>query len=227
LPRDVRDLFVLEIGCGAGGILEYFREVGCTVKGLDLDEEYVTFGRTEYRLDLSVATLATTEVGRSTDLVIYAHTLEHILRPVEELNEVSRRLSDGGLLYIEVPGVKNLARDYQMDFLRMLQNAHTYHFSLTTLTNLLRLSGFALVVGDESIRAVFRRATLADRNTESTKAVFFNDYDPVRVYLYGIEKRRNQLRHKLWAVWRSGLIRTLRILRLYEMARTVYLELTK
>src|SRR2546422_5598729 len=150
LPRDIQGLFVLEVGCGAGGILEYFRELGCSVKGVDLDEEYVTFGRTDFNLNLSVATIANAEIGTPADLVIYAHTLEHILRPMEELNEVSRRLAHGGLLYVEVPGVKNLARDYQNDFLRMLQNAHTYHFSLTSLTNLLRLSGFALVVGDES-----------------------------------------------------------------------------
>ena len=218
---------MLEVGCGAGGILEYFRELGCSVKGVDLDEEYVTFGRTDFNLNLSVATIANAEIGTPADLVIYAHTLEHILRPMEELNEVSRRLAHGGLLYVEVPGVKNLARDYQNDFLRMLQNAHTYHFSLTSLTNLLRLSGFALVVGDESIRAVFRREILADSDTESTKPKFHTDYAAVRAYLNRIEKRRNQLRNRLLSVSRAGLIRMLKILRLYKIARNIYWELRK
>src|SRR2546426_11390628 len=43
--------------------------------------------------------------------------------------------SHGGLLYVEVPGVKNLARDYQNDFLRMLQNAHTYQDRKSTRLN--------------------------------------------------------------------------------------------
>ena len=133
------ELFVLEVGCGAGGILQYFREKGCRVQGVDLGADYLMFGRTRHDLDLRVGTIAVVAGKIMPNIIIYSHVFEHVLAPNEELAHVDRLLDDGGVVYIECPGVKNLSNDYEMDFLRFLQNAHTYHFTLTTLACLLTL----------------------------------------------------------------------------------------
>lgn len=153
--RPLADYFVLEVGCGSGGVVKVFQEQGCRVKGIDLGEEYLRHGRESYGLDLTSGALADLALDQPPDLIIYSHVMEHILDPGAELAQVRRHLAPGGLLCIEVPGIRFVQHAYDGDFLRMLQNAHTYHFTLHSLTELLRVNGFQRLAGDEMIRAVF------------------------------------------------------------------------
>ena len=176
------DYFVLEVGCGSGGVVKYFQEQGCAVKGIDLGEEYLLQGRNEYGLDLTPGALADLTLDRRPDLVIYSHVLEHILDPGAELAQVSKHLAPNGLLCIEVPGVRFVQRAYSGDLLRMLQNAHTSHLTLQSLTNLLRGNGFQRLAGDEMIRAVFTPA----RNGAASLALA-NEMDSVAAFLHSVE----------------------------------------
>ncbi len=151
--------FVVEIGCGSGGILKAFKENTNKIYGLDLGSEYINFGKGK-GLNLEIGTIKKLKhLGIKPDLVIYSHVLEHILNPYEELKELKDYLKSDSLVYIEVPGFKNLENPpswiYQ-DFLRYLQNAHVYHFSLNTLNNLAKKSGFKLVYGNEIINSIFK-----------------------------------------------------------------------
>ena len=179
--------FVLEVGCSAGGILQYFKKKGCRVKGVDLDEEYVHYGRKTHSLDLSVGTIHDVLLAETPDIIIYADVLEHILSPDVGLVRARQVLSARGVLYVELPGVKNLLPFYR-DFLRLLQNAHTFHFSLTTLVNLLEMSGFGLVAGDETIRSVFRKseenARVAEVKSDYTSAMrYLKRWERLRLLL--------------------------------------------
>ena len=175
--------YVLEIGCGAGGILKYFHDQGCRVTGVDLGDEYIQYGVSEYGLDLRTGTLQNLQLDRSPDLIIYSHVLEHILTPEDELKLVHKQLVDGGMLYVELPGVRNLSGSYRLDFLRMLQNAHVYHFTLNTLNQLLTKAKFKLVIGDETIRSLFSKA---EKNT-TDKINASNDYPSITHFLRRME----------------------------------------
>ena len=215
--------FVLEVGCSAGGILHYFREKGCRVKGVDLDEEYVQYGRERHHLDLSVGTIHDVALCDTPDIIIYADVLEHILSPSSELIRVRQILSGQGVLYVELPGVKNLFPFYR-DFIRLLQNAHTFHFSLATLVNLLELHGFRLVAGDEAIRSVFQKAEPSAHTVEIK-----NDYVSAMCYLKRWEKLRmffpfppgefNQLPK---VVTLNVLVKLLKLTRLYNFVAGIY-----
>jgi SAM-dependent methyltransferase len=175
---------VLEVGCSSGGILGHFRDRGYTVRGVDLSEPFTRYGRHHHGLDLSVGTVEQVAADYRPDLVIYSHTLEHVLDPRAELAAVRALLPPGGVLYVQVPGIKHLRRAYLMDFLAYIQFAHAWHFSLTTLANLLARNGFELVAGDESVHAAFRQA--------SRPAAFVpvNDHDATLAYLRRAERLR-------------------------------------
>lgn len=214
------NMFVLEIGCGAGGILHYFREKGCRVKGIDLGESYIEYGKNQYDLDLSVGTVNTLDLDVSPDLIIYSQVLEHILMPNDELRKVHDILSDAGLLYIAIPGVKNLLNSYDTDFLKLLQNAHTYHFTLASLKNLLARNGFELLTGDETVNSVFRKG----RNGELSKEIE-NEYSSVMIYLQKVELLRRIYpipRYKLMKLPKSMIVKTLKAIGLYESVRGLY-----
>jgi len=181
LQKRPPEMFVLEVGCGSGEILRYFKEMGYGVCGVDLDEDYVEYGRKKYGLDLRFGTLANIVVNRAPDLVIYSHVLEHLLNPVDELRQLSEMLEEG-LVFVAAPGIKHLAKTHFMDFLRFLQIAHTYHFTLTSLSNVMRAAGFFMACGNERIWSVFRRS--AGSNSHD----YVSDHKEVTAFLRRMER---------------------------------------
>jgi len=174
--------FVVEIGTGAGGVLKFFEEQENKILGIDVDSSYISYGKKK-GLNLEVGTIEKIlEFNIKADLVIFSHTFEHFLNPIHELQRVKKILKEKSLVYIEVPGIRNLTTAYNQDFLRYLQNAHTFHFTLTSLKNCCMKSGFRLVSGDEFIRSLFR--------IDAIKNNFVSDYEPSIKFLKKIEKTR-------------------------------------
>jgi SAM-dependent methyltransferase len=174
---------VVEIGCGAGGILAAFAERGYRVIGTDYGEENMAYGRAR-GLDLRSGSLSRLELPGRPALIIYSHVLEHIREPGRELGRVRELLGPDGFLYVEVPGVKAVHRSlYQSDFLRTFHLAHIYNFTLRTLSNLLAKHGFEAIAGDESVRSLFKPGIASDSFGES-------DYAAARRYISNAERWR-------------------------------------
>jgi len=172
--------FVVEIGTGAGGILQAFKNKKNKVFGLDLGTAYINFGISK-GLNLKVGTLKELEnLDEKPDLIIYSHVLEHLLEPLEELKELKKYFKDKTILYIEVPGVKNLLYSYNQDFLQFLQNAHIYHFTLDSLNNLTSKAGYRLKYGNEKIVSIYEIGEINDN--------FKSDYLKASEYLKNLEK---------------------------------------
>jgi len=57
MKRGIANARIVEIGCGAGGILQYFKEKGNDVYGVDLGSEYIEFGRANYNLNIGTGTI--------------------------------------------------------------------------------------------------------------------------------------------------------------------------
>ncbi|MBD3216273.1 MAG: methyltransferase domain-containing protein [Candidatus Lokiarchaeota archaeon] len=155
VKRPIRNLNILEVGSSSGGILEYFKRKGNCVYGIDLSPDYVNFGRKK-GLDLVVGTIETVDFPFKPDLVIYSHTIEHILNPVDQMKILKDKMESDSLLFHETPGIFNLENLYNCDFLKMLQSAHTHYFTLNTLDNVMRRAGYSRVRGDEYIRSIYK-----------------------------------------------------------------------
>lgn len=202
--NELKNPFVLEVGCAAGGILKVFQEHGCTVKGIDLGEEFMKYGREKYGLDLSVGNLQNVKLERQPDLIIYSNVMEHITDPVNELNTVKQKLNPKGLLFIEVPGVKNIHNDYRCDFLFYIQNAHVYHFSETSLKNLFHKTGFELLHNDNYIRSVSKMSSTISNEPLD------NDYAVVMDYLKATEKKRRAFPYSYKGIKQKSMVIGLR-----------------
>ena len=160
----------------------HLKSWGFNTIGFDLGKQYLSYGKELYDLDLKNKNFTPDDLPGKADLIIYNHVLEHVLNPVEELKLARTALSDEGLLYIAVPGIKWLYFSYDMNFLKFIQNAHVWHFSLTTLKNLCGVSGFRLLHGDEKIRIIAMPSkTLSNYN---------NDFCDVVAFLQTIEIKR-------------------------------------
>lgn len=174
---------VLEVGCGAGGILLYFREKGSEVFGFDIDEEDIRFGQERYKLSLQSGVLDSVSLPWVPDIVIYSHVVEHFLNPVEELRKLKSFLKEDCFIYVEVPGVLNLKQSYGVDFLRSLQNAHISYFTLATLTNMFIKAGYFFICGNEIIQSIW---TIKENKYTSVPLVQ-NDYKTTSSFLRKLE----------------------------------------
>lgn len=171
---------VIEIGCGAGGILKAFQIKGAKTLGVDFDEDYLKYGRNR---GLNLKFGGVNEViPYQADLIILSHVLEHFTNIEMELDVLKDTLSGGGYLYVEVPGIFNL-KQYSYDFLRSLQNAHNYYFTLGTLKQILQFYGWKLVHGNENIYSLFKYIETPNYNIK-------NYYSEIKQYLIYYEKMR-------------------------------------
>jgi len=177
---DFSGMNILEVGCGAGGILKVFKQKGADVTGIDLTPGYIEYGKNIEELDLHVQNLFTIK-DEKYDLIIYSHVLEHLDNPNTHLEYIRTLLKDDGMVYIEVPGIKSSHRVYG-DFILYLQNAHIYNYSFTSLSNLLTKNGYSLMSkGNEYIRSLWKF-----NSTYSEK--FLNDYENCLTLLTRNEK---------------------------------------
>lgn len=179
-------LKILEIGCGAGGILECFKSHGHEVLGMDLGEEYLTFGFEKYGLNLKKGGLKDVDSEYKADIIIYSHVLEHVLDLPSELSLIKQTLSKNGVVYIEVPGLKFIHSTYDMNFLKYLQNAHTFHFTKNSLVRLFSSNGFSNIDADEQIRSVFNVAPESNNFPQNN-----NEFNDIIFYLTKNEKFRH------------------------------------
>jgi SAM-dependent methyltransferase len=154
---------VVEIGCGPGGILAAFKERGFEIAGFDLDPAVVAYGSLEKGLELyqgSVdrARAVLAEKRKTPSLIIYEQALEHFPDPKDELQEIRTLMGPNTLLFVGVPGLRNIGTHYGYDFLHYLQPGHLVHFERLTLCRMLAEQGFEAVAATEDIRAVFKIA---------------------------------------------------------------------
>lgn len=218
--KNIKGLKIAEIGVGAGGILKYFQEKDNDVIGVDLGLEYLNYGK-DRGLDLihgDIDELLNNKI--KVDVLIYSHVFEHILDLGQELKKIKKVLKKDGLLYIEVPGVKNLDRSYEMDFLKSLQNAHTYYFTLNSLKNVLSLEGFSLVDGDEFVHSIFK--------FNNCTVDIDNEYSSTVAYLKKKEVRRRKIYPNKYVFLlriRKHMILILKKLNLYKPLKSIYVRL--
>ena len=150
---------VFDIGCGAGGVLSAFQQANWQVAGVDFGEEYLEYGLRQGVENLFKGTSEELfRFGKKANLIILSHVFEHFLDIRSEIGTINQLIDPEGLIYIEIPGIKSLYRTYEGDFLRLLQNAHTYYFNLSTLEYVLNSCGYELIQGNEVIESLFKIA---------------------------------------------------------------------
>jgi SAM-dependent methyltransferase len=179
---------IVDVGCGAGGVLGYFKDKGFDVLGCDLVPKNLKYGVEIQGLELHYGGLEAiqgviADRGRRLGLVIYEQVFEHLTAPKTELRKLRTVMPDDALLYVGVPGLRNIEAHYGADLIRYLQLPHLLHFDLSRLNAMLAVCGFAAYVGDETVRALYRPASTAELDRA--------DYRDILQFLEVMEKRRS------------------------------------
>jgi SAM-dependent methyltransferase len=167
LPRRAgRPIRVVEIGAGSGAVLRELQAAAAAdgvqveATGCEYSAVYAEAARgmgTDVRAGGIEALL---DIGLQPDLLVMSHVLEHFADPTRDLELVHRLVGPETVVYVEVPGLLTIHHKPQYDyrFGQYLTLAHTYHFTLDTLTDTMERVGFHRLRGDEEVRGLFALA---------------------------------------------------------------------
>lgn len=149
-PFLVNGKSLLEIGCGRGTALRFFKNKGMDVRGIELDQRMkamiaddleVTFDSLDVLIDKNPLI--------KYDIIFMWHVFEHINDIPEILNNISMILKKNGLLCLAVPNFGSFQSSYfkdswfHVDFPR-----HLWHFNDAGLQLLMRQFGLRLLKKD-------------------------------------------------------------------------------
>lgn len=177
---------VLEIGCASGGIVKAFEDAGYHATGIDLSAQYIEYGKSKgLNLNCGHSSTLLSRGGRY-DIIVVNHVLEHFLDITAELKVIKNLLKDeNSVLFVAVPGVKDLVCSYDSDFLLMLQNAHIYNFTENTLTQVLQWKGFQKIYANEDIKGLYK--------ISNEEHCVINYSEDIIKFLNNIEKQKDNI----------------------------------
>jgi SAM-dependent methyltransferase len=141
--RHERDAPVLDVGCSTGGLLAALRREGFTqLLGLDPSPQCAELARRNYGIEVFTGTVkALNQLPEHFGLVTLSGVLEHLYDPNTVLQDVAKRLADGGLLYVSVPDATRFAQYMDAPY-QQFSIEHILFFTPNSLGNLLRRNGF-------------------------------------------------------------------------------------
>lgn len=138
---------LVDVGCGAGSYLSEMRDLGWNVIGVEPSPVAAGLAREGLGLDVRQGSLE--QVGlpdANADVAVMRMVLEHVPDPRRTLEEVSRILRPGGRLLLSVPNAGSVeAKLFGRHWFAWELPRHLSHFTVTSLTALLRETGFSVV----------------------------------------------------------------------------------
>jgi 2-polyprenyl-3-methyl-5-hydroxy-6-metoxy-1,4-benzoquinol methylase len=133
---------VLEIGTGGGEFAYLLTKLGFSVRGIEPNEGYGNYSKSEYGLNVQIGFAQNTEfAAESFDFITSSHVLEHVDDPTLVLKKIHGWLKNDGLLAIEVPNIEAICQSPKSTF----HAAHLFNFNQATLALLLEKSGFTVI----------------------------------------------------------------------------------
>src|SRR5271169_2495881 len=127
---------ILDVGCGTGYGTSYLAESAKSAVGIDLSSQAIRYARTHYpNANLTFRRMSAESIelaDRSFDFVISTENFEHLHDHRANLREISRALTDDGVLLLATPnpemfvGVSNQYHTREFAYADLLQIVHEF-----------------------------------------------------------------------------------------------------
>ena len=196
------NMFVVDIGCGKGGLLSFFLEKGFNkLAGVEIDQRLVNKA---HAIGLNVKKGSATNLpdfDEKIDMFCLSHLLEHIYDLEDAIEMIKYQLKDNGLVFIEVPDASRYSAGQVFEFYWLAMREHVNHFDPWHLEMLMSKHGFkkesmlqSMVSYDDdygypSLIMLFRKVTIV-----SSDFIFNPDLiESIKIY---ISKENESLDHK-------------------------------
>jgi SAM-dependent methyltransferase len=139
------DALIADVGCANGGLLKWLSRLDYRrLVGIDPASACVRAAERFPGVTGLVGSLFDLpDAIRDVDCFVLSHVLEHVRDLTPALQALRKRISRGGLLYVEVPDATRYA-DFVVAPFQDFNTEHINHFSLRSLGALLENNGFTV-----------------------------------------------------------------------------------
>lgn len=147
---------ILDVGCAAGGFLDYLRERGFTrLYGADITRVYVEKAHRKNAYVIKHGSAESLPFNDGIfDVIIMEQVLEHLVNPAIAFREAGRVLKKEGVLCIGVPDAARYSDLYFYDYYWLLLREHVQHFDLNSLVQVAANEGFDLMASNQGSHAM-------------------------------------------------------------------------
>lgn len=136
---------ILDVGAGTGAFLHTMKNSGWTVTGLEPDENARANANNLYGIQLQPSQNLFALPAETFDAITLWHVLEHVHDLHEYLDQLKKLLKPDGCLFIAVPNYTCYDEKVYKEFWAAYDvPRHLYHFSPTSITQLLLHHGLQL-----------------------------------------------------------------------------------
>jgi ubiquinone/menaquinone biosynthesis C-methylase UbiE len=151
--NDLKGLKVLDLGGGAGGALEHFKNDNDLYLA-DFFDPYLEYAK---KKGVNVIKSGLKDINFKPDIIILSHVIEHWNDfEIEIQNLINIQKKNKTINYIELPGIDSLKNGRRGgDFLQDIHIPHVYYFSSYVLENLMNKYGFEKLYIDSEIKSLF------------------------------------------------------------------------
>ncbi len=136
----------LDIGCATGLLLNYVREHGWNVKGIELDKYSADYAKKNFNLDIINKSLDEAKVKDNFFDVIHAsHLIEHLPSPMAGLKKMHKMLKKGGYILLTTPRKDSFQQYLFKKNWRSYHRDHLFIFSKKTLCQMVEKANFKIL----------------------------------------------------------------------------------
>ncbi|MBU1077673.1 MAG: class I SAM-dependent methyltransferase [Spirochaetes bacterium] len=136
----------LDIGCATGLLLNYIKQYGWDVTGIELDPFSAGYARDNFALNIINKPLEeVTLKEKSFDVIHWSHVIEHLPSPLYGLRKIHKMLKKNGVMLLTTPRVDSLQQKLFKQNWRSFHRDHITIFSKKTLCNMVKKADFKIL----------------------------------------------------------------------------------
>ncbi|MBU0754731.1 MAG: class I SAM-dependent methyltransferase [Planctomycetes bacterium] len=134
---------LLDIGAGAGTLLQAGIEMGWEAAGLEISRPSAEHLRSTFNVEVFDRPLEEANIPKERfGVVTFSHSLEHVADPVQALRHAAEALVPGGMVHIAVPNWRAGKRQVTGLKVSWIYSHHLCYFEKDTLALALETAGF-------------------------------------------------------------------------------------
>ncbi len=146
VPNFIKNGKILEIGCSYGGFLLQLKKLGWIVKGIEINEKAVDYGKNRLNLDILNIDLEEFTPEFLYDKIYLRMVIEHLESPKKIIKRLYSFLKPKGRLILSIPDFSGLEVKIFKKYAYTLQLPyHLYHFTPNSIKQYLKAAKFGKI----------------------------------------------------------------------------------